>query len=164
VRVCMRIAPNTDQATAWNPTLDETTLQGSETILFVEDEAFVRDVTREVLSSAGYRVLAARNASEALNVYASHSDEVNLLLTDMILPGESGRALAEKLRSRNQGLRVLFVTGYTEQVAMSGENEMEFLAKPFSTSALLMKIRQVLDNKPKLVSEQNQVRHAAGSA
>jgi two-component system, cell cycle sensor histidine kinase and response regulator CckA len=164
LRIYMRIAPNTDQATAWNPSLDEATLQGSETILFVEDEAFVRNVTREVLSSAGYTVLTAKNASEALNAYALHSGAVDLLLTDMILPGETGRALAEKLRSRNPRLRVLFVTGYTEQMAMSGENETEFLAKPFSTTALLTKIRQVLENKQNLVGERSQLRHAAGSA
>jgi two-component system, cell cycle sensor histidine kinase and response regulator CckA len=160
----MRIAPNTDQATAWNPSLDEATLQGNETILFVEDEAFVRDVTREVLSSAGYTVLAARNASEALSAYALHCEQVNLLLTDMILPGETGRALAEKLRGRNPRLRVLFVSGYTEQMAVSREDETEFLAKPFSTTALLTKVRQVLDNKQNLVGERSQVRHAAGSA
>jgi two-component system, cell cycle sensor histidine kinase and response regulator CckA len=160
----MRIAPNTDQATAWNPSLDEATLQGSETILFVEDEAFVRDVTREVLSSAGYTVLAAKNASEALSAYALHCEQVNLLLTDMILPGETGRTLAKKLRGRNPRLRVLFVSGYTEQLAVSREDEMEFLAKPFSTTALLTKVRQVLDNKQNLVGERGKVRHAAGSA
>jgi two-component system, cell cycle sensor histidine kinase and response regulator CckA len=161
--MCTRIAANTDEATVWNPGLDEATLRGSELILFVEDEAFVREVTREVLSSAGYTVLATRNASEALTQYAMHGTAVDLLLTDMILPGETGRVLAERLRRWNPQLRVLFVTGYTEQMAVPGQNGMECLAKPFSTTALLTKIRQVLDTKTILVNEQK-VRRAAGSA
>jgi two-component system, cell cycle sensor histidine kinase and response regulator CckA len=77
------------------------------TILLVEDESFVRDVACEVLQSAGYTVLAAWNAAEAMRVYSNHASEIDLLLTDMILPGETGLALASKLRRENPRLKIL---------------------------------------------------------
>jgi two-component system cell cycle sensor histidine kinase/response regulator CckA len=129
-------------------------LSGTETILLVEDEAFVREVTREVLESAGYRVLTARNAMEALAEYERMS-QMDLLLTDVVLPGESGRALARDLRSRQPSLAVLFVTGYAMQLS-----EIEVarpaeacLPKPFSAVALLRKVRQMLDGKTERKAE-----------
>ena len=123
----------------------EGTLDGAETILFVEDEAFVRDVTCDVLRSAGYRVLTAKNAVEAVREYAQRRGEVDLLLTDVILPGESGCALAGKLRWGNPGLKVLLVTGYVEQMGVRETECEECLAKPFSSGVLLRKVRQVID-------------------
>ena len=117
--------------------------KGTETILFVEDEAFVRQVTAEVLCSAGYGVLIAQNAEEALRLYERHSRAVDLVLTDLILPGQTGSELAERLISFDRRLKVLFVTGYAERVNATGKYEC--LAKPFSTSVLLEKVRQVLD-------------------
>jgi CheY-like chemotaxis protein len=120
-------------------------LAGAETILFVEDEAFVRDVTCEVLRSAGYRVLTARNAVEAAREYDRCCGEVTLLLTDVILPGETGRELAGRLRRANPGLKVLLVTGYAEQMGLRDAGPEKCLAKPFSTGMLLRRVRQAID-------------------
>jgi len=119
-------------------------LPGAETILLVEDEAFVRDVASEVLRSAGYEVLTAGNAVEAASVYFGHGG-VELLLSDVILPGENGRVLARRLRRENPELKVLLVTGYVEQMGLQGtQQEEECLAKPFSTAVLLHRVREML--------------------
>ena len=123
----------------------EEPLAGAETILLVEDEAFVREVTCEVLGSAGYRVLTAKNAVEAAREYYHACGEVDLLLTDVILPGETGRVLAARLRLENPGLKVLLVTGYVAQMEVSEAGYEECLAKPFSTGVLLRRVRQVMD-------------------
>lgn len=130
-----------------------------ETILFVEDEDFVRDVTGEVLRSAGFRILVARNAFEALAIYDEHASEIDLLLTDVVLPGESGRALARKLRLQNPALAVLLVTGYGEQIAIQESERREYLAKPFSTGVLLQKIRKLLDDRRELSEKQPPIEH-----
>src|SRR2546423_1229343 len=109
------------------------------TILLVEDEVFVREVTSEVLNSAGYRVLTAKNAMDAEQAYVRHCGEVDLLLTDVILPGENGRSFAERLRLRHPTLKILLVTGYAEQMGLQEVGRMECMAKPFSTRELLEK-------------------------
>jgi|SRR5271166_3225045 len=119
----------------------------SETVLLVEDEAFVREVTREVLVSAGYLVLTARNSAEALEVYEHHCGEIDLLLSDVILPGDDGRILAEKLQQKNSALQVLLVTGYGEQMARLQRGRAECMAKPFSSTVLLQRVRRILDQK-----------------
>jgi two-component system, cell cycle sensor histidine kinase and response regulator CckA len=116
-----------------------------QTILLVEDEPFVREVTREVLQSAGYRVLVAKNATEAGDVYKQRGYEVDLLVTDVILPGETGRVLAARLRRANRGLKTLYVTGYIEQMSVLGTANEDCLAKPFSSDALLERVRRMLD-------------------
>jgi len=116
-----------------------------ETILVVEDQGFVRDVTCEVLRLAGYRVLQARDAAEATCAYEQHFGAVNLLVTDIVLPGETGNALAQRLRRENPSLKVLLITGYPAQISrLEGKSE-ECLRKPFSTPVLLRKVRQLLD-------------------
>jgi two-component system, cell cycle sensor histidine kinase and response regulator CckA len=123
-------------------------LAGVETILVVEDQAFVRDVTCEVLRSAGYSVLEARHATEAARAYDHHFREVDLLVTDIVLPGENGRVLTERLRRKNPSLRVLLISGYPEQMAPQEKGSEEYLAKPFSTTALLRRVRELLDRGP----------------
>jgi CheY-like chemotaxis protein len=116
------------------------------TILLVEDETFVREVTSEVLQSAGYRVRSARNADEAMRIYDESGAEFDLLLADVILPGKTGFELAAKIRQENPEVRVLFVTGYAEQMATAGEQDGEHcLAKPFSSAALLQRVKCLLD-------------------
>ena len=118
---------------------------GAETILFVEDEAFVREVMCEVLRSAGYRVLPAKNAVEAMRTYEEYRGRTDLLLTDMVLPGETGRALAGRLRRGDPQLKVLLVSGYSEQMGVLEATQVECLAKPFSTEVLLRRVRKLLD-------------------
>jgi len=124
---------------------DEKRCRGAETILLVEDETFVREVACEVLTSAGYRVVSASNSREAMGLYDAEVCNVQLLLTDIVLPGETGRVLAGRLRLRNPELNVLFVSGYAEQMGIGVEEE--FLPKPFSTQALLRRVRKSLDCK-----------------
>lgn len=120
------------------------------TILLVEDEAFVREVAGEVLRSAGYRVLAAKDAAEAWHIFEEADPEVDLLLTDVILPGESGRRLAERLRGRNPLLPVLLATGYGEQ--MGRETGEPCLAKPFSSEDLLGRVRELTETAAPLAT------------
>jgi CheY-like chemotaxis protein len=128
---------------------DEALLRGTETILLVEDQSFVREVTAKILKSAGYRVLVAKSAAEALRTYELASGAVELLLTDVILPRQNGRELARELRRQNPLLCVLLITGYAEQM-VKAETESEFgrcLPKPFSTRTLLQRVREVLDTR-----------------
>lgn len=119
--------------------------RAKETILLVEDEAFVREVMSEVLRGAGYCVLSAKDSAEAEGWYKA-SSKIDLLITDLILPGGNGRILAEKVRKRKK-LRVLFVTGYAEQLDLPNEDAVECLAKPFSRGALLETVRRVLEEQ-----------------
>lgn len=135
----------TEKITEWKRSPDAEPLSEAETILWVEDEPFVRQVTCEVLRSAGYRVLSARDAAEAVPAYQLNRGEVALLLTDVILPGETGRALATRLRCENPELKVLLVTGYAEQMDFGEGADEEWLAKPFSTEVLLRRVRRLLD-------------------
>jgi len=130
---------------SWRRGADEEPLARAETILLVEDEAFVRDVTSEVLRSAGYEVLTARNASEGIRLYDVRHGDVQLLLTDVVLPGETGRAMAGRLRRGNPQLRVLLVTGYAEQMGRRDALQEECLEKPFSAETLLRRVRELLD-------------------
>lgn len=121
---------------------------GSETILLVEDEEVVRELGRRILDMHGYRVLAARNGREALAICEAHGDSIAALVTDVIMPEMSGRALAERLAERWPGVRVLYLSGYTSgAIAQHGvlEPGVEFLQKPFSPAALARRVREVLD-------------------
>lgn len=117
------------------------------TILLVEDEAFVREITCEILESEGYHVLTARNAAEADTRFRGHRKKVNLLLADVVLPGQNGRDLANDLRAMNSTLRVIFISGYPLNIVTQKrlvEDGMFYLPKPFSAESLLRKVRQVL--------------------
>ena len=115
------------------------------TILLVEDEAFVRNVTREILEAVGYRVLTAGDSVTALSLYDECGAEVDLLLTDMILPGEDGSELAAKIRRQNPRPRVLFVTGYADPIAVLKNSSEEYLLKPFGSEALLRKVAELME-------------------
>lgn len=135
---------NTVEAGAWIDCSRKQAPAGALTILLVEDEKFVREATRNVLRAVGYRVLTARSAEEAERVYDLQRDHVKLLLTDVVLPGESGISLAGRLRRENTGLGVIFVTGYGEKMRLSESEPGECLAKPFSAGVLLQRIRDIL--------------------
>jgi two-component system cell cycle sensor histidine kinase/response regulator CckA len=145
--MCEQTREVPEETSEWYRSADEETLTGTETILFVEDEAFVRDVTCEVLQSAGYRVLTATNAAEAICIYDARGGDIDLLLTDVILRGETGRALAGRFRRENPGLKVLLVSGYAEQLGLLEAMQEKYLAKPFSTEGLLRQVRQLLDRR-----------------
>jgi CheY-like chemotaxis protein len=121
-----------------------------ETILVVEDEDFVRQVTCEVLEFEGYRVLKARSAAEAAHLFHLCGGKVQLLLTDVVLPGRNGCHLARDLVAFCPALKTLFVSGYPEnEVARHGlpEKGAPYLPKPFSVAALTRMVRHVLDER-----------------
>jgi PAS domain S-box-containing protein len=122
---------------------------GGETILLIEDEPLVRDLTVEVLSSRHYNVLTARDGEEALAIASAHKAPIHLAVTDVVLPAMSGKEVARRLRESRPGLKVLFMSGYAEeQVVHRGvvEKDVAFLAKPFTPAALTQKVRGVLDH------------------
>lgn len=119
--------------------------RGQTTILLVEDERFVREVTCEVLRAVGYTVRTAKNAAEAMQEYEACSGNVELLLTDLMLPGESGQVLASRLRRANPGLKVLLVSGYGDLMGAQDAAMEECLAKPYPTSVLLSRVREVIE-------------------
>jgi CheY-like chemotaxis protein len=122
--------------------------RGTETVLVVEDDPHVRDVTVRALRDGGYRVLVAEGGEAALGVAGADPAPIHLLLTDVVMPGMDGRALAERLAARRPAMRVLFMSGYAESViARHGvlAPGVELLAKPFTPAALLGTVRAVLD-------------------
>jgi two-component system, cell cycle sensor histidine kinase and response regulator CckA len=122
--------------------------KGKETILLAEDEEAVRHVTARILETFGYRVLQARSGEEALSLAQNHPDTINLLLADVVMPGMSGRQLADALHARNPGLKVLFQSGYTDDAVLRHgviQAEVAFLQKPFTPNALAKKVRQMLE-------------------
>ena len=121
---------------------------GSETVLVAEDERAVRGIAVRILQELGYTVLEAANGTEALEVALAHGEEIALLLSDVIMPEMNGKALAERLAVRWPGLKVLFVSGYTDEtIAHQGilDKGAAFLQKPFGPEALARKVREVLD-------------------
>ncbi|MBV9489942.1 MAG: response regulator [Verrucomicrobia bacterium] len=121
---------------------------GNETVLLVEDEEPVRAVTALLLESLGYRVLEAAGGEEALRLVDADPGKIDLLMTDVVMPDISGRKLADKLRQRLPGLKVLFQSGYTgDAVVRHGvpHAEVAFLQKPFCLDVLARKVREILD-------------------
>jgi PAS domain S-box-containing protein len=122
---------------------------GNETILLVEDDAFLRASVHKALSQLGYRVFEAINGIEALEVWKQHREEIHLLLTDLVMPGGmTGKDLAERLLPENPKLKVIYVSGYSAEVAgkdFSLEEGVNFLAKPVQAFKLAQTVRQNLD-------------------
>ena len=122
---------------------------GTETILLVEDEDLVRNLTRQVLDMCGYRVLEASNGADAIKLYEETEYDIDLLITDVVMPIIGGQELAKHLTGLNPSLRVLYFSGYTDSaivhhgVLNEGTN---FIQKPFTPEAFAMKVREVLDD------------------
>ena len=124
--------------------------RGSETILVVEDNGTVRQLTAEMLVSRGYRVLSADNGEEAMRLCEKFNGGVDLLLTDVIMPQESGPSLAERLTRVRPGIKVLYMSGYAEDmINQQGllEGSVALLTKPFTMHELSVKVREVLGRK-----------------
>ena len=122
-------------------------LRGSETILVLEDEARVRKLICEVLTGRGYRVLEAVRGDEAIRIVTEHHGRIHLLLADVVLPEMSGPQVLEQIRARYPHVKVLFMSGYTDE-AMAHHGILDsgapFLQKPFLPEALARKVREVL--------------------
>jgi two-component system cell cycle sensor histidine kinase/response regulator CckA len=124
-------------------------LKGSETVLVVEDEVAVRNVIRRVLETNGYVVLVASDGQEALRLANEHRGPIRLLLTDVVMPGMSGRELADRLALVRQEAKVLYLSGYTDDAIVQHgvlESGIAFLQKPFTPQGLARRLREVLDS------------------
>jgi PAS domain S-box-containing protein len=122
---------------------------GTETVLLAEDEEVVRRLAREILSGNGYKVLEAGNGREALLLSEAHRGEIHLLLTDVVMPKMSGRELGERIRLHRPDLRILYMSGYTDDAILRHGvlvDGIPFLQKPFTAEALARKVREVLDS------------------
>jgi signal transduction histidine kinase len=120
---------------------------GTETILLVEDEAMLRELIREILELEGYTVLAASNGHEALFICEQQQGTIDLLITDVVMPEMSGRELAERLDHKCSDVKVLFMSGYTDDAIVRHgvlQASAFFLQKPFTPDALAIKVREVL--------------------
>jgi two-component system cell cycle sensor histidine kinase/response regulator CckA len=132
------------------PALDQgapPSLRGSETVLLVEDLESLRTVLQEILESLGYAVLAADGADAAIARVRAHSGAIDLLITDVVMPGTGGRELAARLKTDRPDLRVLYMSGYTNDVlGRQGviDEELHLIGKPFTTDVLARRLRQVL--------------------
>ena len=121
----------------------------------VEDEDAVRAIARATLARWGYRVLLAPDGAAALTLARRHHEPIDLLLTDVVMPGLHGRALAEALQRDRPSLRVLFMSGYTEDEVLHrgiSTEALAFIAKPFTPDALAARVRAVLDADPSAVA------------
>jgi CheY-like chemotaxis protein len=119
-------------------------------VLVVEDEAFVREVTVEILQAAGYHVLKARHAIEAAAVFRQCEEKVDLLVTDVVLPGRNGRDLSRELTRLRPDLKTIFISGYPNNVVRNAtlDDRSLYLSKPFSVESLMRKVHEALAGGP----------------
>lgn len=146
VKVALPIAKESGQAVAWQQ--DLSTQGGHETILVVEDDPAVSSLVSRVLSDKGYELLQASNGMEALEVWEQAQGNIDLILTDVVMPISGGADLVHELRQRGVSPRVLFASGYTNNALATLRalgDEVDLLEKPFSTAELLGRIRLALD-------------------
>ncbi|NLE75814.1 MAG: response regulator, partial [Chloroflexi bacterium] len=122
---------------------------GTETVLLVEDEPLVRAMAKRILLGQGYTVLEASNGDEAIWLAQEHLGEIHLLLTDVVMPGMSGKELSWRLQTLRPTLRILYISGYASNAIVHGgvlDQGTEFLQKPFTISTLAHKVREVLES------------------
>ena len=125
--------------------------RGSEVILLAEDEKGVRELAREYLEMSGYTVLEAENGHTALELAAMHVGPIHLLMTDVVMPGISGRELADRVVGIRPGIKVLYMSGYTDQAVVHHgilKTDAVLLQKPFTLATLAAKLREILAPQP----------------
>ncbi|HEV2522861.1 MAG TPA: PAS domain S-box protein [Candidatus Acidoferrales bacterium] len=133
------------------PAKDRIAPRGQETLLLVEDEESLRTVTQEFLSKKGYQVIVAEDFQKAVAASEAESRRIDILVTDVVLPGASGPKLAERLSASRPEMKVLFISGYTADALVHQDlhrTDFAFLSKPFSLNVLARKIRAILDSPP----------------
>jgi two-component system cell cycle sensor histidine kinase/response regulator CckA len=126
---------------------DLTRHRGTETVLLVEDEDMVRKLTIELLEESGYVVLEANGGEQALELFTAHKEQIDLLITDVVMPRMSGKEVAEQMRTVHPETKVLFMSGYTDEAIVHHgivDSHIAFIQKPFSENALTRKVREVL--------------------
>jgi len=140
------------EAEADKPVQPAPATRGTETVLLVEDEASLRELVREILEANGYRVLAVEDPAKAIETAERYEGVIHLLLTDVVMPGLNGRELALRVRQRRPDIRVLYMSGYTED-AIANRGVLEagalLISKPFTQEALTGKLREALGQGPK---------------
>jgi len=160
IQVCSEVGSGTtfkiylphagEPAVAAEPVSSQAMPGGNETLLMAEDEDGVRVIVRYVLTSCGYNVLEARDGVEAMKVAEAHEGPIHLLVSDVVMPNLSGRELSERLTRVRPGLKVLFLSGYTDDAVVRHgvlESRVAFLQKPFTAAGLAQKVREVLDRR-----------------
>ena len=125
----------------------ETAAQQAATILLVEDDPSIREVAEEILAMQGFRVLTAKSSHEALELFKKYEEEIDLLLTDVVMPGIGGAELVKRCLGEDRQMPVIYMSGYTDEAVVRHgilEKDVEFIQKPFSPSDLVQKIHRVL--------------------
>lgn len=121
----------------------------SELVLLVDDEETVRMIAARILTENGYRVLVASGPEEALEIYGEYGSAIDLVITDMVMPGATGVELMKEIWSSRPAAKGLFISGYTDRGPVADgqvEEDLHFLAKPFGVETLTRKVREVLDS------------------
>jgi PAS domain S-box-containing protein len=147
-KICLPRDFSATASTTIKPSATTKRSKGTETILVVEDEEALRKVALRTLGASGYKVLTASDGEEALLVSARHVGDIHMLLTDVVMPGMSGRALAQQLSKARPTVKVLYMSGYTDNAIVHRgalDPGTHFLAKPFTSAGLTRKVREVLD-------------------
>lgn len=130
--------------------LAEDMLKGSETVLLVDDEDIIIELDGEILNALGYKVLSARSGKEAVEIYESNKDRVDLIILDMVMPGMGGGETYDKLKEISPDIKVLLSSGYSIDDQITGVLERgckAFIQKPFSIKDFSRKIREVLEER-----------------
>jgi CheY-like chemotaxis protein len=148
-KICLPVvAEEAERAIAPAATGGVIAASGAETVLLVEDAPRVREVVREILEMNGYRVIEARHGQEAIELGQRHPGRIQLMVTDVVMPQMSGRELAQHFARARPDMRVLFMSGYTDNAIVRHgvlETGTAFISKPFTPDALAAKVREVLE-------------------